>query len=247
MEPGADLDDVVHSPGIMDKKKDSSADIKSNAAKIRRLFNAIIAFGDPNPDLDFIADGELMILYYDRLELARPLYRDLDYPIEGERARENVDKLRGEEQNLDAFWVAAHCLAHSAYCTVEQSYVQKFRLQNRPLQRTPIWIEQPNPRKLTVAPIVERTMSPFFVGPSDDPTAIQIETKAKTKLKTRGTLRGQVENPESIETNIKKQEDEPQTRCKVEGRALKAFRTLSTTRLSHLHPERSLEPTLCMP
>ncbi|WOO76897.1 uncharacterized protein LOC62_01G000510 [Vanrija pseudolonga] len=163
---------------------------------------------DHRNDLSFLAIANL----------ANPAHNRFLYPVERRRSKENVDKLRQAEANLDEFWghLDAHLRRHG------------YPLQppaGRTLQRTPEWVA---PAKKPAASVksVEATFLDLRIGAS--PPSTTPDTAPKTKIKTRGTAvaapTGAAPVPEAVATPTA-----PTIQFAVDARALKVFRILFFT------------------
>ncbi|KAK5993500.1 hypothetical protein PT974_06932 [Cladobotryum mycophilum] len=165
------------------------------------------------------------------VKLGEPLLGNFIYPFDKRRTKENVDKLRRAERNLDIFWAEVDRLTHSRSSKLQGSAVQRLLSQAYLLQRTPEWVEQQTPQNVVTIPIVEQPLSPLYFGlrdgPSQEQATARIWTKpVKVKVKTRGAIGQPTEASESVELGRKEEEDKTQPCFRVNNRALKVFRTL---------------------
>lgn len=161
-------------------------------------------------------------------KLGEPLRGNFVYPFGKRRTKENVEKLRRAEQNLDTFWAQVDRLTLTGSRTNQGSAVQRLFSQARILQRTPEWVDQPTAQLVTIL-TVEQPLSPLYfslwAGRSHEQAADHAETKpSKAKVKTRGTIDQQA--TESVQPRREEEEDRPQPCFRVDSRALKVFRTL---------------------
>ncbi|KAM0246503.1 hypothetical protein ACHAQJ_010185 [Trichoderma viride] len=163
--------------------------------------------------------------------LADPLLETFSYPFHKPRSKENVDKLRRAEKNLDMFWNEVDRLTHSGCSMFRGCAVHNLLLQAHLLQRTPEWIEQPASQNIIAIPVVEQPLSSLYFGLWDNRSQEQATTDArakgiKTKVKTKGTISQQMEALEIVEPSREEEDNNSQPCFRVDNRALKVFRTL---------------------
>ncbi|PTB65517.1 hypothetical protein BBK36DRAFT_1159666 [Trichoderma citrinoviride] len=165
--------------------------------------------------------------------LAEPLLRNFNYPIDKRRTKENVEKLRQAERDLDLFWAEVDRVMRPASSKLQDTAVQKlFTQASSSLQRTPEWVDQPTPLNVAATAHVEQPLSPLYFdlwnGRAEDQTKSSSAhtTPARAKIKTRGTADRQTESSHSAEPTHGEEVETPKPCIKVDSRAFKVFRTL---------------------
>lgn len=162
------------------------------------------------------------------VELGKPMLGSFIYPFDKRRTKENVEKLRRAEQDLDRFWAQVDRLMLSGPGTRPDSAAHRLLLQTHLLQRTPQWIDQLAPQAVRTPPVEQPLSAVYFNlrgGRSYEQATARTQTKtAKVKVKTRGAIDEQ--GSESIQPERDQKEDEHQPCYKVDSRAFKVFRTL---------------------
>ncbi|KAL7903771.1 hypothetical protein GGI35DRAFT_472872 [Trichoderma velutinum] len=152
------------------------------------------------------------------VKLVEPLLGNFAYPFSKQRTKENVEKLRRAERNLDIFWAEVDRLTHSRSSIRQGSAMQRLLSRTHLLQRTPEWIEQSTPHDVVKIPSIEQPLSPLYFniwnGLFQEQATTRVRTEpVKAKVKTRGAISQQSESSEGVG---------PQ----VDRRALKVFRVL---------------------
>ncbi|KAK1246176.1 hypothetical protein MKX07_005245 [Trichoderma sp. CBMAI-0711] len=163
-------------------------------------------------------------------KLAEPLLRSFTYPIDKRRTKENVEKLRQAERDLDMFWAEVDRVMRPASSKLQDTAVHKLFTSSL-LQRTPEWVDQATPLNVTATAHVEQPLSPLYFDLWNGRAEVQTKrssaqtTPAKAKVKTRGTADRQSESSCSAEPTHQEVET-PRPCIKVDSRAFKVFRTL---------------------
>lgn len=163
------------------------------------------------------------------VKLAKPLLGNFAYPFSKRRTKENVEKLRRAERNLDIFWAEVDRLTHSRSSIIQGSAVQRLLSQTRLLQRVPEWIEQPTSHNIVAIPSGEQPISPLYFGLWDDQSQEQAMARVRTepvkaKAKTRRAMSQQSESSRGLRPKYKEEEHKLQPCFRVNHRALKVFR-----------------------
>lgn len=170
-------------------------------------------------------------------------YPSVDYPIDKRRTRENVEKLRKAEADLDASWSAIDKLINLKFPGMQGSVSGAFLAQSRLLKRTPEWVEpepqptsgkksgkQPQPLQQDQPDIEDKPLSSFYFAfeHGGSTTSRRPDLPAvKTKTKTKG-----VANPPAATETTTLPEEPPQQQpeltntLSVDARTFKVFRTL---------------------
>lgn len=156
------------------------------------------------------------------------------YPFDKRRSKENIMAMQQAERNLDIFWATV-----DRFVQAKNTQVRKFLSQDRILQRTPDWIEQPSTTAKTQGKektsnlnteAIYKPLSTLFFGSQpkatgdDHHAGLSIRTKAKTK----GAAKEDAE-PLQEETQARDEitaTSHEATPIHVDSRALKVFRTL---------------------
>ena len=110
-----------------------------------------------------------------------------EYPISRKNTQQNVEKMRGAEAKLDAFW--EHIDKHLMNRTGKT--LQKWmgnRLTAREVQRTQPWQprEEPRPKKPETTAVGSSTETYYFRSDIAPETLEKLQTEPKLKSKTRG-------------------------------------------------------------
>ncbi|KAL6887176.1 hypothetical protein HDV57DRAFT_350471 [Trichoderma longibrachiatum] len=163
--------------------------------------------------------------------LAEPLMRSFAYPIDKRRTKENVEKLRQAERDLDMFWAEVDLVMRPASSKLKDTAVQKLFTQAS-LQRTPEWVDQPTPLNAAATAHMEQPLSPLYFDLWNGRAEAQTKhggvhtTPAKAKVKTRGKADRQTEPSHSVEPTHHEEVETSKPCISVDSRAFKVFRTL---------------------
>ncbi|KAL7805289.1 hypothetical protein V8C44DRAFT_352215 [Trichoderma aethiopicum] len=163
--------------------------------------------------------------------LAEPLMRSFAYPIDKRRTKENVEKLRQAERDLDMFWAEVDLVMRPASSKLQDTAVQKLFTQAS-LQRTPVWVDQPTPLNAAATAHMEQPLSPLYFDLWNARAEAQTKrgsvhtTPAKAKVKTRGPADRQTEPSHSDEPTHHEEVETSKPCISVDSRAFKVFRTL---------------------
>ncbi|KAL6853213.1 hypothetical protein J3F83DRAFT_756200 [Trichoderma novae-zelandiae] len=165
--------------------------------------------------------------------LAEPLLGNFSYPIDKRRTKENVDKLRQAERDLDRFWAEVDRVMRPTSSTLQDTAFRKLITQaSSSLQRTPEWVDQPTPLHVASTAHVEQPLSPLYFelwngrAQGQEASGSAYTTPARPKVKTRGTADRQTESSQSAEPTHEEEVEAPKPCIKVDSRAFKVFRTL---------------------
>jgi hypothetical protein len=166
-------------------------------------------------------------------DLRDPVKMTSDYPVSKRRTKENVDKLRAAEANLDLFWGRIDALLSAKTNNLQGTRLGQLLSQPRALQRTPEWVEpEPNKDKARTAQpgglaaeMLYKPFSSLSLGALDSKETPAVARKAK--MKTRGAPEA-VNVPDEPQISPSIMEDVQPT-FKVDARALKVFRIVFFT------------------
>ncbi|KAM5354070.1 hypothetical protein ACJ41O_000720 [Fusarium nematophilum] len=161
-------------------------------------------------------------------KLGEPLAGRFTYPIQKRRTKENVDILRRSESSLDAFWASVDQLLQAKAGNLDGTAVMRLLTQSRTLQRTPEWVETPEPNKTAAAPPpIEQPLSPFYSGSPDTPRSHVSREQPKIKAKTRGAAgKSEEADADVAAATATPTPQPPPPSFQVDQRALKVFRFL---------------------
>jgi hypothetical protein len=170
--------------------------------------------------------------------LANPSGGRFTYPVARRRTKENVERLRQSEANLDAFWRTVDRLVHAKLPGMKGTVAGQFLAQSRLLKRTPEWVEPETPaaEKASSKPSLkdesDQPLSSFyFEFTSGSSTIRRPELPApKSKVKTKGVAKhpnGADKETTAVTSSEPVQVEHQQpTSMAVDARALKVFRAL---------------------
>lgn len=150
-------------------------------------------------------------------KLGNPAHNRFLYPVDRRRSKENVDKLRQAEANLDEFWekLEAHMRRHG-YPLLPPD--------GRTLQRTPEWVA-PVKKAAPAKKAVDVASLDLHIDTS--PTTSTPQPALRTKTKTRGTAKAPT--PSLAAPEAAAAPDTPPLQFAVDARSLKVFRLLFFT------------------
>lgn len=173
-----------------------------------------------------------------------PSDRKFAYPSEKRRTRENTDILRRAEQNLDTFWSNIDQLIYNSCGDLDGTAAGKFLSQERSLQRTQEWVDEPSTTAKAQGPSgssvgghapIYKPLSTLYFGLPGKSGVTETDSLPKQKVKTRGpasSARKGDTQPEPVEEAAVA--DRPT--IFVGARDLKVFKTLFFDPTMSSHP-----------
>lgn len=187
-------------------------------------------------------------------DLGDPVKLTSDYPVSKCRTKENVDKLRAAEANLDLFWGRIDGLVNAKTNNLRGTRLGQLLSQPRALQRTPEWVEpEPGANKNksrdaqpggSAAEVLYRTFISLSLGtlaPKETPTVAQ-----KAKVKTRGA-REAVTLPEEPQVPSPSMKEDVQPISRSMPGLLRSSGSSSSPQARVRQLARSPGTTSCMP
>ncbi|POR38810.1 Uncharacterized protein TPAR_00995 [Tolypocladium paradoxum] len=170
-------------------------------------------------------------------KLGDPSGNKFAYPSEKRRTKENTATLLQAERNLDVFWATIDRLMYNGCGSLEGTAVGRLLSQQRSLQRTREWVEEPaaannkggQQRSINVdiEPIYKPLSTLYFELPGkkrEDSSQTLAPPKAKTK--TRGTASQETPEATTAAPGTEACFGARAASIHVDARALKVFRTL---------------------
>ncbi|KAK4212283.1 hypothetical protein QBC37DRAFT_465960 [Rhypophila decipiens] len=175
-------------------------------------------------------------------KLADPAGGRFTYPVDKRRTKENVEKMRKAEENLDAFWRSIDRLTHVKLPGMQGTVSGPFLAQSHLLKRTPEWVEPAETSTTSAKKFVpqdqsfDKPLSPFYSEFSSTPRRPELPAGPKAKTKTKGAANPPAATENTTTTTaaaaagetIRHESSAPQEQktWPVDARAFKVFRTL---------------------
>ncbi|PNY25651.1 Uncharacterized protein TCAP_04410 [Tolypocladium capitatum] len=170
-------------------------------------------------------------------KLGDPSGNKFAYPSEKRRTKENTATLLQAERNLDVFWASIDRLMYNGCGSLDGTAVGRLLSQQRSLQRTPEWVEDPaaaNNRggqqrstNVDTEPIYKPLSTLYYELPGKKPEdSGQTLAPPKTKTKTRGTVSQETPEATTAAPSTEACSGAKASSIHVDARALKVFRTL---------------------
>ncbi|KAF4969543.1 hypothetical protein FSARC_3226 [Fusarium sarcochroum] len=156
--------------------------------------------------------------------LGEPSGGKFTYPYGKRRTKETVDALRRAEANLDIFWAKVDEVTKGRVTDFEETALCRLLSRPRILRRTAEWVE-PTPTNNKTEPTLNKDLCPQT---SQKLNAHDIQTKPKTKTKTKGDLSTTLpnDNNTALSQTTEPEVADAQPTFYVDARALEVFRTM---------------------
>ncbi|GAO16231.1 hypothetical protein UVI_02000140 [Ustilaginoidea virens] len=165
-----------------------------------------------------------------------PSDNKFDYPVGRRRNKENTEKLRAAEANLDAFWRKFDETLYAKLGSLEGTSLGHVLSKAWPLQRTPPWAEpaavkadEPGKDSRTSPEAPAKPFSTLFIG-HEEPSPrkeLPAEREARRKVKTRGaaqTCPAPTADAAALATPFAEARPTREPVLWVDSRSLKVFR-----------------------
>ncbi|KAM7182847.1 hypothetical protein V8F33_013973 [Rhypophila sp. PSN 637] len=199
----------------------------------KKLRTTYIAWRDPQDKICSALDVDAL---KGPGRLADPAGGRFTYPVDKRRTKENVEKMRTAEANLDAFWRSIDRLTHVKLPGMQGTVSGPFLAQSHLLKRTPEWVEPAETSTTSSKKFVpqdeslDKPLSPFYFEFSSAPRRAELPAGPKAKTKTKGAANppAATENTTAAGETIRHESTAPQEQktWPVNARAFKVFRTL---------------------